>query len=235
MVRVGPAHARFHAVFLLNNHWLWFSFFGVVDFYFYTLPKQPVHSYLSTTAFFTHVLTEDILFPKRKASGALLLEILGERQRNKLNCKGYRDWFDDTKYLVPALVLTFQRPIWKVLMESGPSKRSNCHYDGIDWTEFKISTSHKFQGNHFAWIHYWQIPDCCELESFIHRVCRRLPAIQQLALIQKGPPSWTHNLCDQTGPPMQKDPELDFMVFCHCLETLNFMFECDFVKEHPRG
>jgi predicted RNA-binding protein len=32
---------------------------------------------LSVTGFFTNLLTEDILFPKRKASGVLLLEILG--------------------------------------------------------------------------------------------------------------------------------------------------------------
>ena len=78
MARVGPTHARFHAFFLLNNHWLCFF-----DFIFYALPKHHVLCYLSVTGFFISLLTEDILFPKRKASGALLLEILGERQTNK--------------------------------------------------------------------------------------------------------------------------------------------------------
>lgn len=35
---------------------------------------------LSITGFFTDLLTEDILFPKRKASEAPLLETLGETQ-----------------------------------------------------------------------------------------------------------------------------------------------------------
>lgn len=77
-MRVGLIHVRFHDLFLLNNHWLCFC-----DFIFCALPKHRVLPYLSVIAFFISLLTEDILFPKRKASGALLLEILGERHTNK--------------------------------------------------------------------------------------------------------------------------------------------------------
>lgn len=51
------------------------------------------------------LLTEDTLFPKRKASGALLREILEERQKKKI----IRDM--EINSIMPALALKFQRPI----------------------------------------------------------------------------------------------------------------------------
>lgn len=75
-MKVHLTHTKFYVLFLLNSG-VGFCF---CDFIFYSQPKQYVPPYLSIADFFINLPTEGILFPKKKASGALLLEILGERQ-----------------------------------------------------------------------------------------------------------------------------------------------------------
>lgn len=114
MVKVGPAHARFHALFLLKNHWFccccccWLLKSAKAA-------SSSLHVNNCLIYSFTH---RGYSVPQKKGFWSSPAGNPG-RNTNKTIVKGYRDWIDDYLVLL-ALALKFQSPIWKVpLMDVG--------------------------------------------------------------------------------------------------------------------